>query len=128
MANRQRTQEVLTSPKSNQGFTLVEMLVVIAIIGILAAMLVGFLNKRGKGVPVKVSSPTPATGAKVNASIDSYDVQLLFTVSGMKVYRFSDAGHYVYIVDGRNSKANWVEITPNGKSSTEVPVESDTVK
>jgi len=109
--------------KRTQGLTLVEVLVLIAIIAILAAMAAGFLKKTHQGVPVKV---TPPVATQVSMPASNYDVQFLFTISGMKVYRFSDNGHYVYIVDGRNSKASYTDTISTGKSSVSVPVEAQT--
>ena len=107
--------------KTKKAFTLVELLVIIAIIGILAAMVAGVVNKRRQGVAKKVQTSVPQTGK-------GYDVQMLFMIDGMKVYRFTDGGRYIYVVDGRNSKTVWNESTQVGKVSYDTPVQVETVK
>ncbi len=91
------------------------------------------------GVPVKSLLPSTNVLEKVTPATDPgqivtvtdpgpYDVRLLFMIDGMKVYRFTDGGHYVYVVDGRNSKTAWKEATPVGKTVVMTPMEVPTVK
>ena len=113
-----------------KAFTLVEMLVVLAIVAILAAMVIGHMVDAGKGKKIPVQLPTSTNLLEKVAPPASagYDVQLLFMIDGMKVYRFYDNGRYIYVVDGRNSKTGWVEMTPAGKTVISVPQEVQTVK
>lgn len=51
---------------------------------------------------------------------------LLFTHDGMSVYRFSDAGRYVYYVDGRG-RTEWTTAHSTGKSTVIKQHEVETV-
>jgi hypothetical protein len=42
-------------------------------------------------------------------AVDDYSLQLLFEVEGHSVYRFSDAGHFVYFVLPGEADVKWQE-------------------
>lgn len=108
-----------------KAFTIIELLVVIAIIAI-AAMLFPVLVRKGRGQPVPVQTPVGNLEAPKQPS--GYDVQLLFMINGMKIYRFYDNGKYVYVADGRDSKTAWDDTELAGKTLVVVPQEVQTVK
>jgi prepilin-type N-terminal cleavage/methylation domain-containing protein len=114
----------------NKAFTLIELLLVIAIVAILAALIVGKAFKTGKGVPVKTQLPSTNVLEKVVNSTDPgpYDVRLLFMINGLKVYRFTDGGRFIYVADGRESRTSWQDSTLVGKTVVMVPQEVQTVK
>jgi hypothetical protein len=65
--------------------------------------------------------------ARVKSSNDKIDVYLLFKTGGCSVYRFVDAGHYVYFTDC-SGKTTSVYQQTTGKTSYEVRIENETIE
>lgn len=113
-----------------KAFTFIEFLIVVAIAAILLALVIGHYMKAGKGIPVATQYPSSTNSlerAKPPTSA-GYDVQLLFMINGMRIYRFYDNGRYIYVADGRDSKTSWEETTPAGKAVITTLQEVQTVK
>lgn len=65
-----------------------------------------------------------STASTDNAQIK---VELLFEKDGVKVYRFSDAGRYIYYTDARGA-TQWSEYHSTGKSGYTVQRRVETVR
>lgn len=70
----------------------------------------------------------PKSQAIQTTSNADYQAALLFTIDGMKVYRFLDNDHYIYFVDGRNSSTVWEEQHRSSKMSYSESRQVQTVK
>lgn len=66
----------------------------------------------------KKGNPTPVFGQE-----DDYCVEFLFEADGVKVYRFRDAGRYVYFTN-TVGKVEYTKIYSNGKTHYKEEVET----
>ncbi len=59
---------------------------------------------------------------KLNSSNSEFNVELLFTVDSINVYRFNDAGYYIYFTNAIG-KTHYTHVTSTGKVTTFHPID-----
>jgi len=65
----------------------------------------------------------------VETTNTNFKVELLFIKDGCKVYRFEDAGHYVYFTDCKgNTQSSFSEYNAGTKTSKNITIQNETIR
>jgi len=103
------------SPSSRNGFTLVELMVVIVIIGLAAAAVVLSLPERGGGLRAEAERfAARARAARDDAILDSRAAGVAVGPGGYDVIRRRGAVHYDWIEGTRPELAGRIRFDPAG--------------